>query len=81
MAYQNIIAVNTMLVDQSIYGRNAVLPYTLTVLRTIIPETQNFFYCFLSDVLVWAMSAQGYFADSDHDFINQRISLLCQNKS
>ena len=27
------------------------------------------------------MSTQGYFADSDHEFINQRIVVLCQNSN
>ena len=45
-AHQNFVVVT---VDQSIYARNAMLPYTLTLSRAIIHETQN---CFLADVLV-----------------------------
>ena len=48
----NIAAVNTVVVDQSIYARNAMLPYTLTVSKTIIHETQNLLYCFLLEVLI-----------------------------
>ena len=48
-AHQNIDAVNTVVVDQSIYARNAMLPYNLTVSRTIIHETQNLLYCFLTE--------------------------------
>ena len=47
-AHQNIAAINTLVVDQSIY----VLPYTLTFSSTIIHETQNFLYCFLREVLI-----------------------------
>ena len=36
---QNIVAVNTVVVDQTIYARSGILPYTLTLLRTIIHET------------------------------------------
>ena len=46
------VLVNTVVVDQSIYTRNAMLPYTLTVSRTIILETQNLLHCFLPEVLI-----------------------------
>ena len=50
-AHQNILTVNTVVVDQSIYARNAMLPYSLTVSRTIIHVKQNLLYCFLPEVL------------------------------
>ena len=38
---------------KSIYlCQNAMLPYTLTVSRTIIYETQNVLYCFLPEILI-----------------------------
>ena len=38
---------------RSIYlCQNAMLPYTLTVSRTIIYETQNVLYCFLPEILI-----------------------------
>ena len=49
---QNIVAVNSVVVDQSVYARNAMLPYTLTLSRTIIHETQNLLYCFLPEVII-----------------------------
>ena len=51
-AHQSIVAVNTVVVDQCIYVRNVMLPYILTVWRTIIHETQNVLYCFLLEVLI-----------------------------
>ena len=51
-AHQKIVPVNTVIVDQSTYARNAMLPYTLTVSRTIIHETQNSLHCFLLEVLI-----------------------------
>ena len=47
-----IVIVNTVVVDQSIYSRNAMLPYIPTVSKTIIHETQNLLYCFLPEVLI-----------------------------
>ena len=47
-----IVTVNTVVVDQSIYSRNAMLSYIPTVSKTIIHETQNFLYCFLPEVLI-----------------------------
>ena len=38
--HQNVVAVNTVVVDQSIYARNAMLLYPLIVSRTIIHVTQ-----------------------------------------
>ena len=49
-AHQNIVALNTAVVDQSIYARNAMLPYTLTASRTIIHEPQNLLHFFLPEV-------------------------------
>ena len=34
------------------YARNAILPYTQTVLGTLIHETQNLLYCFLPEMLI-----------------------------
>ena len=51
-AHQNNVVVNTVVVDQSIYARNAMMPYTLIVLRTVIHETQNLLLSFLSEVLI-----------------------------
>ena len=51
-SFHKNIAVNTVVVDQSIYTRNAMLSCTLTVLRTIIHETKNLLYCFLPEVLI-----------------------------
>ena len=51
-AHQNIVAVNTVVVDQSIYDRNAMFPYILTISRTIIHETQNSLHRFLPEVLM-----------------------------
>ena len=45
--YERHIKINTVVVDQSIYARNAILPSSLTVSRTIICETQSLLY-FLS---------------------------------
>ena len=50
-AHKNIVAVNTVVVDESIYARNAMLPYTLSVLKTAIHKTENLFYSFLPEVL------------------------------
>ena len=50
--HQNIVAENTVLVDQSISARNAMLPYTLTVSSTMIHETQNLLYGFPPEVLI-----------------------------
>ena len=50
--HQNVFAVNTVVVDQSIYTRNAMPPYSLTVSRTIIQETQNLLHCFLPEALI-----------------------------
>ena len=44
-ACQNIVAVNSVVVDQCVYATNAMLSYTLTLSRTIIHETQNLLYC------------------------------------
>ena len=46
-AHQNFVDVNTVVVDQSIYARYAMLPNTMTVSRTIIHERQNLLNCFL----------------------------------
>ena len=51
-AHQNIVTVNTVMIDHSIYARNAMLSYTLTVSRSIIHETQILLYYFLPEVLI-----------------------------
>ena len=51
-AHQNIVAVNAVVVNQSFYARNPMLPYTLTVSKTIILETQKLLYRFLPEMLI-----------------------------
>ena len=50
-AHKNIVAVNTVVVNESIYARDAMLPYTLSVLKTTIHKTQKLLYRFLPEVL------------------------------
>ena len=67
-----IVTVNTVVVDQSIYSRNAMLPYIPTVSKTIIHETQNFLYCFLPEVLI--MYTQPPISEKLRHFINVSLA-------
>ena len=68
-AHQNVVAVNTVVVDQSIYTRNAMLSYTLTVSRTIIREKQNLLYCFLPEALIMETEQLEIFLENFRDFV------------
>ena len=73
-AYQNIVAANTMVVDESIYATNEMLSYTVTVSGTIIHETQNLLPYFLLQILI--MYTQPLFSEKIRHFIIVSLASL-----